>query len=257
MLGIRPARALVAVVMCFLLGPLAGPAAAAPKGRTYTQPVNFEWDRKVLDVLVVPPHHGQILNGRRGTRLLNGGDPNEANPLANSYIVALTRAISDWRRAINTFGSRALRRLKLRVYVLGRDVPPPSAIQQPEIVFTWDETKGPILGSSSQFSLGESSSPCIIQNSMLALNSFSAPDMYNVAGHEFGHCLGVDHSFGAKGVERDLMYAQYGQDIGLEDNPLKCISNLNVRTLELVYDGRPQPEAVTIPVGEYEQIRCR
>ena len=260
-LGTRRARrALTVALACLLVAlPSAEPAAAAPKARTYTEPVNFEWDRKVLDVLIVPPLHGQLVNGHRGTRLLNGGDPNELHPIANSYVKALSRAITDWRRAIRTFGSRSLRQLKLNVYVLGRDVPPPSALREPEIIFTWDETKGPILGSASQFYVGDSSSPCIIQTSMIGLDmfdSFSTPDMYSVAGHEFGHCLGLDHTVGAKGVQRDLMYAQYGQDIGLEDNTPKCISNLNVRTLELVYDGRSLPSAVTIPVGEYKQIRC-
>jgi hypothetical protein len=260
-LGVRLVRrALVAAVVCAVAVPFPWvPADAATVSATYSQPVNFEWDRKTLDVLIVPPLHGQLVNGRRGTRLLNGGDLAELNPIANSYIAALTHAITDWRRAIKSFGSRSLRQLKLNVYVVGRDVVPPAALQQPEIIFTWDETKGPILGSASQFYVGESSSPCIIQNSMIGLDvadSFSTPDMYNIAGHEFGHCLGVDHTFGAKGVQRDLMYANYGADIGLEDNPLKCISNLNVRTLELVYDGRSQPSAVTMPVREYKQMRC-
>ncbi len=261
MLGSRLGHRLVqgascAVLACALLIATLASPTSAKIGPTYTQPVFIEWNRKALDVLIVPPHHGQLLNGHRGTRLLNNGDPKEINPLANSYITAFLRSVTDWRRAIKTWGSRSLRQLKLNVYVLGRDTPPTAALQQPEVVVTWDETKGPILGQSSRFGAGNTASPCVIQNSMLALNSFSAPDMYNVAGHEFGHCLGLDHAVGAKDIKGDLMYAQYGQDIGLEDNPLKCISNLNVRTLELVYDNRSQPTAVTMPVRDYKRIRC-
>jgi hypothetical protein len=241
----------VCVAACALVGGGVRPVSAATI--TYSEPVMFQRDTRVLDVIIVPPHHGQLLNGHSGTRPLNGGDPAELNPLANSYVKALTRAIGDWRKAIATFGSRSLRKLKLNVYVLGRDVPPPSALSQPEIIFTWDETKGPILGVSVH---AGDPTPCIVSNSMLALNSFSSPDMYNIAGHEFGHCLGIDHSVGGKGIKRDLLYAEYGQDVGLEDNTLQCMSNLNVKALELVYDDRAEPTIATIAARDYKQIRC-
>ena len=240
------------VLACALVaGCLAQPASAAVVPM-YEQPISFEWDRKDLDVLIVPPHHGQLLNGRSGTRLLGGRGAAELNPLANSYIAALTQAIADWQKAIRTFGSRSLRQLKLNVYVLGRDVPPLSALQRPEILFTWDETKLTILGVSTR----TGDTPCVVSNSMLALNSFSAPDMYNIAGHEFGHCLGIDHATGSRGIQRDILFATYNQPIGHEGNELRCMSNLNVRTLELVYDGRDSPASASIPASEYTKIRC-
>ncbi len=249
----RFVRCMATTVLAFGLvaGGFVRPAIAA--SATYSQPVLFEWDRHELDVLIVPPHHGQLLNGRSGTRALNGGDVNELNPLANSYLKALTRAITGWREAIATFGSRSLRKLRLHVYVLGRDLPPSAALRDPEILFTWDETKGAILGLSARY--GEES-PCVVSNSMLALNSFSSADMYNIAGHEFGHCLGINHAVGPKGIKRDLLYAVYGQNIGLESNTFQCMSNLNVKALELVYDGRETPDVAKIAVRDYKQIRC-
>jgi hypothetical protein len=246
---------LTALAVALIVPAIAEPAAARP-APSYTQPVFFEWDRMVLDVLIAPPQHGQIVNGRTRLRVLNDRDADELNPLANSYLKALEKAIADWRRAIKTFGSASLRRLKLNVYVLGRDVPPAAALQHPEIIITWDENKASILGRSSRFYAGDASTPCVIDNSQMTTESFSYPDMYNIAGHEFGHCLGLNHTTGAKGVENDLMHATYPEEIGNEDTGMHCMSNLHVRGLELVYDGKAKPTSVTIPTSTYKKIPC-
>ena len=247
---------LSALVGVIVAASVAGPALASKARPTYTQPVIFDWDRMQLDVLIAPPQHGQIVNGHSNERVLDEGDPNEVVPLANSYLKALEKAIVDWRRAIKTFGSASLRRLKLNVYVLGRDAPPASALQEPEIIVTWDEDKAVILGQSSRFWAGGLSTPCIIDNSQMLTKSFSYPDMYNIAGHEFGHCLGLDHTTGAEGIASDLMHARYGEEIGLEHTSLHCMSNLHVRGLELVYDAEERPTSVTMPASEYQKIRC-
>jgi hypothetical protein len=240
-------RTVVAVCTAALLASGTGTGSAA----TYGQPVSFDWDRMVLDVLIVPPQHGQIFNGPSNTRLLNGNDPKELNPLSTSYLKATEKSIVDWKRAIKTFGSARLKRLRLNVFVLGRDIPTQAALTNPEIIIAWDEHKGTILGQSVRFWTDDYSTPCLNHNSQFYTNSFSYPDMYNVAGHEFGHCLGLDHSTPAKS---DIMYAQYTETIGLQNTRLHCMSNLNVKGLEFVYDGKTKPRGAT--VKKYQRISC-
>lgn len=240
--------------------------ATASYGDVYRQPIWFKWDRTELDVLVVPPGPGQIVNG---SGVLNGGDAKEAQPLASSYMKATEKVIGDWRRAVDAFGSSWLRsHLKLNIYVLGHDVPPAEALREPEIVMVWDASKLNVLGYSIRpgFSLGTlgqnassdmARAPCITDVSKFYTTSFSYPDMYNIVGHEFGHCLGLQHSTGPEpAADLDIIHAIYEHDIGLAGTPLHCPANLNVKGLELVYDAKAASTAASVPAGSYKKIAC-
>jgi hypothetical protein len=195
-----------------------------------------------LDVVVVPPLHGQLNNGNG---LLGGLDPLEATPL-NTYLRATVDGIRDWQGAIQMFGSPWLRStVQLRLYVLGVDVVP--ADVRPEVVVVADETKGPILGWAW------STYPCLVDNSMAYLTtSFTYADMYNVNGQEFGHCLGLNHVRGGHPTH-DVMNGAYPHGIGDPATKLHCISNLDVAGLELVFDGYAGD--ASLPVSQWRTTR--
>src|SRR5688500_5111987 len=86
------------LVMSAGWAPASGATKKKPPPDTYRQPLFFEWNHNDLDVLIVPPGHGQLVNGPSNDRLLNDGDPNEVNPLATSYLKATLKSITDWQR---------------------------------------------------------------------------------------------------------------------------------------------------------------
>lgn len=230
----------------------AGPASAATD---YVQPVWFTWEKAVLDVLIIPPGHGQIVNGHG---VLGGGDLNELSPYENSYIRAAEQAASDWDLAVATFGAAWLKTgLVTNVYVVGRDTIPTAAAFNPEIVITFDEGKTVILGVSV------STRPCLIDNSKFFITSFTYEDMYNISAHEFGHCLGLDHSYGGppgdQVITHDVIFATYNDTPGVVGNHLHCMSNLNVKGLERVFGGlfgQPSGGSAVMAPSSYQRISC-
>ncbi|HVL91190.1 MAG TPA: hypothetical protein VM841_13235, partial [Actinomycetota bacterium] len=85
-----------AVILALLLA-VAVPASAE---EPYRQQALFEWDRLVIDVLVLPPGHGQIANDGG---VLPAGTA-DLHPLANSYSRAAERGIALWPAAIRAHG---------------------------------------------------------------------------------------------------------------------------------------------------------
>jgi hypothetical protein len=250
---IRNSRLFITTV-AIVLGVLSAssPALAATE---YRQPNWFTWETSVLDVLIVPPNHGQIVNGRGA---LNGLDPNELNPYANSYLAATEKSVADWDSAIATYGATWLKSgLVTNVYVVGRDTIPNAALVDPEVVITTDEGKGPILGVTF------SSRPCLISNSKFFVTSFSYADMYNTSAHEFGHCLGLDHTVGFPTddgvISHDVIYATNQDSIGAVGTHLHCISNLNVKGVERTFGGlfgQPSGGTVSMATTSYQRMAC-
>lgn len=240
----RASLVLVMLFSCIVTGwPLSGAGASHADG-TYDLPLIFRWEKVVLDVLVIPPNHGQIINGNG---VLNGGDPRELTPF-NSYLAAVEDSIADWDRAVSMFGAEWLKAgLQTNVYVVGRDTVPAAALQNPEIIVTSDETKGNILG------VAVTTQPCLVDNSKFFFQSFTYEDMYSINAQEYGHCLGLEHV-----VENhpplDAMAGIYTHTPGAKGNPLHCVSNLDVRGLEAVFGrlfGKPSPDTVSLPTTEY------
>lgn len=256
--------ALVALVVALMVAAGGGSALAAPKGgaksgkpprdTSYRMPVWFEWEKSELDVLIVPPGHGQIFNGNG---VLGGkeGGAGELTPYENSYLAATEASVADWDEGVKKFGSEALNdKLKTNVYVLGRDDVPQPALREPEIVITSDETKGPILG------VAVNTRPCLVDNSKVFVTSFTYADMYNINGQEYGHCLGLDHAEGGpKGdtvIPHDVMNGTYADNPGSAGTHLHCVSNLDVKGLELVFDGQAKPTVATLDPAQYQRIDC-
>lgn len=227
----------------FVVAPISSVGASHADG-TYDLPVWFRWEKSVLDVIIVPPNHGQIING---DGVLNGGNPSELTPF-NSYLAAIEASVADWDRGIEMFAPEWLRsRLVTNVFVAGRDQIPTDVLTNPEVVIVTDETKANILG------LAFSTRPCVVDNSKFFIQSFTYEDMYNINSQEYGHCLGLEHVVDNH-PEHDPMAGIYVDGVGAKEGHLHCVSNLDVLGLTAVFGrlfDQPSPDSVSVPVDAY------
>ncbi len=196
----------------------------------YELPVWFNWDQRDLDVIVIPPNHGQLFNGNG---VLNGFDPNELTPYENSYMAAILDSIQAWKDGIAKHNPNLWSTLSIDVYVLGQDSIPTSVLLDPEVVVTALEETNAYLGVAA---LGFFVPDCLVSNTKMFIVSFSYGDMYNINAQEFGHCLGLDHVKDNK-PWYDPMAGLYEQSIGLANTRIYCISNLDVMALDAVFNG--------------------
>lgn len=240
-------------------------AASAQDAATYAQPVYFEWDTAVLDVLIVPPAPGQLVNGYgvlNGGRNLDPLDPDQAfDPMRselgprNSYLSAVRASIHAWRAAVDLWAPEWLRDgLVLNVYVLGLDETPQEALEDPEVLITFGATMGPVVGIGQP--IGRSA--CVVHNSRAWTGSFTYADMYNVNAHEFGHCLGLAHVRDDQ-PPHDVMDGTFDDPSGQVGTHLHCASNLNVKGLERVFGrlfGREGGGEAVLAAPDYAKAPC-
>ncbi|HEX9776471.1 MAG TPA: hypothetical protein VGB83_12945 [Actinomycetota bacterium] len=251
----RSTRALV--VLALLATMLSGHARA---GVVYRQPVWFNWNESELTILVFPPGHGQIVNGKG---ILNGFDPDELSPYESSYFRAVTNSIEDWERAIETYAPAWLRNgLERDIFVVGRDHIPQSALDDPDIAVVSDEHQVISLGVAVH--VGRF---CVVDNGKLFTSSFTYEDMFNISSQEYGHCLGLGHVNEAipanppddENIIHDPMNGRYPHPPGAAyGTELHCVSNLNVEGLEEVYRqvlrGFPGARDGLMPRNAYERV---
>jgi hypothetical protein len=247
----------VSLILILALSLLAQPGHAA-KSR-YRQPVNVNrWTTTKLDVIVVPPAHGPLVNEEG---VLSGGDPNEATPF-NSYVEATEKSIGEYKKVVRRFGPRWLRkRFEVRTYVVGRDTIPERARNDPEALITFAENQGVILGVT--ISIRNIDPECLISNSMSFAASFTYADMYNINLHEFGHCLGLEHFIGPRKdptYVHENMAPTYAHNPGNEGTHRHCVSNFNLKGVALSFSraaGRkPGGDVITGGPADYHLLSC-
>ncbi len=250
------------LVALAVVGALVVPAqAAAPaETNTYTQRVHSSWSERKLDVIIVPPPHGQIYNSNGP---LGGADPDEATPF-NSYVAAVEDSVAQWQKVIRTRGAGWIRKLSIKTYVVGRDDIPESVLEDPEAAIVYNEHQTFILGVT--FSFSSLPVECLISNSMFFTASFSYTDMYSVNLHEFGHCLGLEHTVAEKKdktITHELMAPAYSHLPGDAGTHFHCVSNLNLRGVELAFAeafGRKRPnlniDQIEMTPAQYRLYPC-
>lgn len=254
----RTRRTLAAIVLFASVLAIPGASQAAPK---YRQPVWFTWNKAHLRTVVVPPNHGQIVNGNG---VLAGMDARELHPLENSYVRATMASIADWQKAIKKWAPTWFRnRFRNDVYLLGRDDVPPGVIQAADIIVVADMNKAFALGVAVRFG-----GRCIVDNSRMFITSFTDADMYNINAQEYGHCLGLAHvneasppNVNNETIRHDPMNGIYADSPGSAGTHLHCISSLNVKGLEEVFratmgKGTGDPNGVILR-SDYKQTNCK
>jgi hypothetical protein len=247
----------VSLILILALSLLA-PAGQAAKSR-YRQPVDVNrWTTTKLDVIVVPPPHGPLVNEEG---VLSGGDPDEATPF-NSYVEATEKSIAEYKKVVREYGPRWLKKkLEVRTYVVGQDNIPERARNDPEAVIAFQENQGVILGVT--IGIRNVDPECLISNSMSFAASFTFVDMYNINLHEFGHCLGLDHFIGPRKdptYVHENMAPTYAHNPGNAGTHRHCVSNFNLRGVALAFaraaGRKPGGNVITGGPSDYRLLRC-
>jgi len=219
-------RAVFSFAVAFLLAvAVPGDVQGTHSDGSYDIPVWFKWNKRVLDVLIIPPNRGTLTS------------------LEEDYMAAIWDSVTQWQNAINKYSPALANAVRINLYVLGQGTTP----TDPEIVITADASKGTMLGVAVRVTDGK----CVVDNSRLFVTPLSYRDMYNVNGQEYGHCLGLDH-VGGDHPSRDIMNGNYPYAVGGQ-NPFQCISNLDVRGLEKVF-GLTSGTSASISASSYQGI---
>lgn len=234
------------VAIALLVALCCAPFPAAGEPGPYRQRVYHFWSNAKLDVIVVPPAHGPLVNWGGP---LGGGGPEEIG-LTNSYIAATEDSIAEYQRVIRKHGPRWLaKRFVVKTYVAGRDQIPERVREDPEAVIVFNEHQGFILGVT----VTGLPPDCFISNSMAWTASYSYSDMYNVNLHEFGHCLGLDHFVGPAEdpvYVHENMTPAYQHNVGEPGTHRHCVSNFNLKAITYAFDPvRGKKERIRTVVG--------
>jgi hypothetical protein len=206
----------------------------------YHEYVLYEVDTYVVDVLIVPSASADTLDDTS----------------------VITAAVEAWATGIQELGAPWFTaNFTINTYVLGQDVPPAAALQDPEIIVLAAEYNPALLfgiglqlpmevpcrGAATQTYAPHAHDGMTIHSAKceqggltcLAVNTNfllgSPVYLQDLVAHEFGHCLAGGHvgdalDFKAKRVPvHDIMSYQH------DEEQAHCVSNLNVRVLEAVY----------------------
>lgn len=243
-------------------------AAGADPDGYYEQPIGFWWATPDIDVLIVAPERGPVESAQ------DSGDSPLQEDWVRRYRATFLAAANDWGRAVDAFAAPWLRDgLRLNAYLATEPQSvPPTALADPEIVVVVDATKdGPlwhIYGVAQPVGTSTAVSHCVADVGRLAREGtgagtryvpYSQADMYDVAAHEIGHCLGLMHVNHGE-IMHDTMDGVPHHAFGLDGTHLHCMSSLNVRGLEYsfgpVLGHAPASWIAQEPVGAYQTIDC-
>jgi len=165
-----------------------------------------------------------------------------------SYSVDVGRAISRWAESIIVYtdasGSNFLRKLSFLTYVAGNQSLPANPDIQVNFIQSFGSTQAlglTDLRISKTGNVGIFQAPAtttLAANDPTSAIQLTDTDMINIASHEFGHALGLDHATASVADDGtfELMYKSYGQAVGNLRNTLEAPSTLDLYALSYVYD---------------------
>jgi hypothetical protein len=165
----------------------------------------------------------------------------------------VNHAISRWSESIvvytDTYGSNYLRKLNFVTCISGVNE---TLCGNPDIQAQFIQTFGPQSAGLGLTSVRTSPSSGIFQaptTTTLAAydptntTQLTDTDMINIASHEFGHALGLNHATVSATDDGtfELMFLSYGQAVGNTANSLEAPSTLDLYALSYVYDWLASP----------------
>ncbi len=180
-----------------------------------------------------------------------------------TFTVDVSNAIERWNEAISVYtdayGFRYLRQLHFTVSITGIN-----ATSNPDIAISFLESDPNFLGET-RFRVP--TPDYFFRNVTVRLATFDSTntrqltnvDMTNIALHEFGHALGLDHANSTLTPDSfpELMFKDYPQQVGGPNNILEEPSTLDMHALASVYSwlpGNPPSSGkpvttITLPAG--------
>lgn len=205
-------------------------------GATASIPTEGEsWDHSTLAVVITPAQNSTWFKP--------------------TYTSDVSIAIERWEETISlftrTYGFLGLRQLHFSVYITGIN-----ETSSPDIIISFVLSDPSFLGVTHYKSTFDGYFQKPVTTQLATFDSsntrqLSDVDMVNVAKHEFGHGLGLDHPPESRTSDGflELMYRDYGEPIDGPNNFLLEPSTLDLYALATIYKWLPgTPPSVGLPV---------
>src|SRR6267378_4553009 len=169
-----------------------------------------------------------------------------------SYTYDVNYAIARWAKSITTYtdsyGSHYLRKLNFTTCISGVNE---TLCGTPDIRVQFIQSFGPQSAGLGLTSVRIQSSRIFLAPTTTTLAAYDPTnttqltdtDMINIASHEFGHALGLNHATVSLIDDGtfELMFLSYGQAVGNPRNSLEAPSTLDLYALSYVYDWLASP----------------
>ncbi len=176
-------------------------------------------------------------------------NPQPSQPwFKTSYSGDVSLAISRWAESIIAYtdvdGSSYLRKLSFLTYVAGNQSLPTNPDIQVNFIQSFGSTQTLGLTDLHISTIGNTgifrapATTTLATNDPTSAIQLTDTDMINIASHEFGHALGLDHATASVADDGtfELMYKSYGQVVGNPRNALEAPSTLDLYALSYIYD---------------------
>lgn len=208
----------------------------------YAIPTWFTLADLTLGIKILPPATGPVYDQQ-----LRPFPEGLGLATDSPYVDASLEAIHAFEEAIDAYvaanpSASHLDHIEFDVGVVGHDATV-QAFVDADIRVMYGPTAAQVLGVAIATETdGERFEHCDIVDVQWLVYSYSVNDVYNIHGQEFGHCLGLNHPTDESEFPDpalDIMNGIYPYVVGDPETPRLCVSNLDLRVLDISYHWRP------------------